>query len=169
MNYIKITKHDIANGQGVRVVLWCSGCTCCCSKCHNPQTWDFNAGQKFDALAKEEIYNALNHSYIQGITLSGGHPFEVKNCDQDFYNFIKELKEKFPTKDIWAYTGWSWEEIENQNPIAWKLIQDFIDVVVDGPYIEELKDITLKFRGSKNQRLIDVKKTFESGELTLLK
>lgn len=168
MNYIKIEKNSIANGTGFRTTLWCSGCRCCCEDCQNPQTWDFNAGQFFGEDAKQEIYKTLESKYIQGICLSGGHPLEPENCDVDFYNFIKELKEKFPTKDIWLYTGWTWETIAKKNPIGWKLIQDFVDVVVDGPYIKSLKDITLKFRGSSNQRIIDVKKTLSNEDNTIV-
>lgn len=164
MNYIKITKTDIANGPGVRVVLWVSGCACRCKGCHNESTWDFNAGTPFDNAAKNEIYDALSKPWIRGLTLSGGHPIDDKNCDSDLYNFVKSVKEKFPEKDIWLYTGWEWETIHN-HILAWNLITNYIDVVVDGPYIKELKNISLRFRGSENQRLIDVKKTLEKGEI----
>lgn len=164
VNYIKITKTDIANGPGVRVVLWVAGCNCMCKGCHNQNTWDFNAGKLFDDNAKNEIYTELSKPWIRGITLSGGHPLEDENCDLNFYNFIKEVNEKFPTKDIWLYTGWVWESIYKHD-IAWKLITDFVDVVVDGPYIEELRNISLRFRGSENQRIIDVKKTLKEGKI----
>lgn len=164
MNYIKITKTDIANGPGIRVVLWVSGCRCKCKGCHNQSTWDFNAGKLFDENAKKEIYDALSKPWIRGLTLSGGHPLEPENCNDSFYWFIKQLKHDFPNKDIWLYTGWKWETLCDHD-VAWDLIRECIDVVVDGPYIEELRNISLKFRGSENQRLIDVKKTLEKGEI----
>lgn len=166
MNYMKITKTDIANGPGVRVVLWVSGCRCKCKSCHNQNTWDFNAGKKFDDNAKNELRDALSKPWIRGLTLSGGHPLEPENCDYEFYKFIKELKHDFPNKDIWLYTGWVWETLDNHE-IAWSLIKECVDVVVDGPFIEDLKDISLKFRGSSNQRIIDVKKSIESNEVIL--
>lgn len=166
MNYIKLSKYDTNNGPGIRVVLWISGCTCKCPGCHNPELWDFNAGKEFDDAAKNELIEALNKSYIKGLTLSGGHPLEDNNCTNSFYLFMKDIKKKFPDKDIWLYTGWKWEDICNHD-VQWNLIKECIDVVVDGPYIEKLKNITLKFRGSSNQRLIDVKKTLEKGEIVL--
>ena len=166
MNYIKFSKYDTNNGPGIRVVLWVSGCTCKCPGCHNPELWDFNAGKEFDDNAKNELREALSKPYIKGLTLSGGHPLEDNNCTNSFYLFIKDIKKEFPDKDIWLYTGWKWEDICNHD-IQWNLIRECIDVVVDGPYIEKLKNITLKFRGSSNQRIIDVKKTLENGEIVL--
>ena len=175
MNYLKIEHNSISNGPGVRVVLWASGCTCNCEGCHNPEAWDFNSGKLFDEEAKQELFAALDKPYIQGITFSGGHPLEDKNVE-DVYLLMKEIKEKFLTKDIWLYTGYTWDQIFpevdldifNSNNIYRKEAVTMCDVVVDGPYIEEQRDITLKFRGSKNQRLIDVKKTLEQKEITLL-
>ena len=161
MNCIKITKHDIANGTGVRVVLWVSGCKVHCKNCQNPQTWDFNAGKPFDETAKQELFEALNKSYIQGITFSGGHPLEPENFET-VLNLAREIKEKFPTKDIWLYTGYLYEELYYRR-ISRILL--YVDVLVDGPYIEEQRDITLPFRGSRNQRLIDVKETLKQGQI----
>ena len=168
MNYIKITKNDIANGPGVRVTLWVSGCSLHCKGCHNPQTWDFNAGKLFDKAAKKELFEALNKPYIQGITFSGGHPIERKNgCD--IFGLIKEIKTKFPDKDIWLYTGLRLSMDDFKPKYLDIIIPDEIfkmcDVVVDGPYIEEQRDITLPFRGSKNQRLIDVQETLKQGQI----
>ena len=168
MNYIKITRNDIANGPGVRVTLWVSGCSLHCKGCHNPQTWDFNAGKLFDESAKQELFEALNKPYIQGITFSGGHPIERKNgCD--IFGLIKEIKTKFPDKDIWLYTGLRLSMDDFKPKCLDIIISDEIfkmcDVVVDGPYIEEQRDITLPFRGSKNQRLIDVKATLKQGQI----
>lgn len=164
MNYIKITKNDIANGPGVRCVLWVVGCDLRCKNCQNPSTWDFNSGKLFDRNAKEELFQALNKPYIQGLTISGGHPLALKNFDT-VLNLAKEVKSKFPTKDIWLYTGYTYEELYYRK-ISRILL--YIDVLVDGPYIEEQRDITLKFRGSRNQRLIDVKETLKQGKIITL-
>lgn len=163
MNYHKIEKLSVANGTGIRVVLWVSGCTCYCRGCQNPQTWGFNSGQLFDDKAKEELFEALNKSYIQGITFSGGHPLEKENVEE-VINLAKEIKEKFPTKDIWLYTGYTWEEIYYKN-IARILL--YLDVLIDGKFIEEQKDLTLKWRGSKNQRVIDVQKSLQQNQIVL--
>lgn len=160
MNYHKIEKYSVANGTGIRVVLWCSGCRCYCRNCQNPQTWSFQSGIPFDDNAKQELFNALNKPYIQGITFSGGHPLENENIST-VYNLCKEIKEKFPTKDIWLYTGYLFEDINSY------LIMKYIDVLVDGKYIEEQKDLTLKWRGSKNQRVIDVQETLKQGKIIL--
>lgn len=172
MNYLKIEHNSISNGPGVRVVLWVSGCNCNCEGCHNPEAWDFNSGNHFDEEAKQELFQALDKSYIQGITFSGGHPLENENVG-DVYLLIKEIKEKFSTKDIWLYTGYTWEQIFpevsldifNINNVYRKEAVTMCDVVVDGPYIEEQRDITLKFRGSSNQRLIDVKETIKQNKI----
>lgn len=163
MNYIKITKNDIANGSGVRVVLWCAGCRLHCKGCHNPQTWDFRAGKAFDDKAKDELFEALNKPYVQGITFSGGNPLD--NPYQIFL-LAKEIKEKFPNKDIWLYSGYTYEQI-CQIREKFKVLL-YIDVLVDGPYIEEQRDISLKFRGSRNQRLIDVPETLKQGKIITL-
>lgn len=165
MNYLKIEKTSIANGEGIRVVLWCSGCRLHCKNCQNPQSWDFNAGKLFDTEAKRELFEALDKSYIQGITFSGGHPLECENVET-VYLLIKEIKEKFPQKDIWLYTGYTLEQIFplvatdmlDVNNLYRQEIVNMCDVVVDGKYIEELKDITLKWRGSSNQRVWDIKR-----------
>lgn len=158
MNYLQIEKASISNGPGVRVVLWVAGCNLHCKGCQNPESWNFNSGKLFDEDAKQELFKALDKPYIKGITFSGGHPLENENINE-IYSLCKEIKEKFPTKDIWLYTGHTFENIHSY------LIIKHIDVLVDGPYIEEQRDITLKFRGSKNQRLIDVKETLKQGEI----
>jgi anaerobic ribonucleoside-triphosphate reductase activating protein len=172
MNYLGIDKSSISNGPGVRVVLWVSGCTLHCRGCQNPESWDFCSGKLFDEVSKQELCNALNKPYIQGITFSGGHPLENNNVE-DVYLLIKEIKEKFPTKDIWLYTGCTWEQIFptvcldvfNINNTYRKAVVEMCDVIVDGPYVEEQRDITLKFRGSKNQRIIDVKETIKQNTI----
>lgn len=168
MNYLGIDKSSISNGPGVRVVLWVSGCTCGCKGCQNPESWDFNAGRLFDEAAKQELFYALNKPYIKGITFSGGNPIERKNISC-IYDLIKEIKIKFPNKDIWLYTGWKLTINDFQqfylDMTFPNEIYKMCDVIVDGPYIEEQRDITLKFRGSRNQRLIDVKETIKQGKI----
>ena len=174
MNYLGIDKSSISNGPGVRVVLWVAGCTCRCEGCQNPESWDFNAGKLFDDSAKQKLFNALNNPYIRGISISGGHPLENNNVE-DIYLLLKEIKEKFPTKDVWLYTGYTWEyifptvclDMFKVNNMYRKAVVEMCDVVVDGPYIEEQRDITLKFAGSKNQRLIDVRKTIAEQKVIL--
>ena len=148
MNYIKITKNDIANGPGVRVTLWVSGCSLRCKGCHNPQTWDFNAGKPFNQDALNELLAALDKSYVQGLTLSGGNPLD---SGPEILSICKQVKEKFPTKDIWLYSGYTFEEINDK--AVGEFILEYVDAVVDGPYIEEQRNIALKFRGSDNQHI----------------
>lgn len=175
MNYIKISKEDIANGLGLRVVLWVSGCEIHCKNCQNPQTWNKDNGMLFDKKAKEEIFIELSKDYISGLTLSGGHPLEDYNLET-VYLLLKEVKEKFPQKNIWLYTGYTWEQIFPEvvtddfdvNRIYRQEIVKMCDVLIDSPYVEEQRDITLKWRGSKNQRVIDVKKTIEAGNKNVI-
>ena len=172
MNYLGIDKTSISNGPGVRVVLWVSGCSIHCRGCQNQESWDFHAGKPFDDTSKLELFDALNKQYIKGITISGGHPLENNNVE-DVYLLLKEIKEKFPTKDIWLYTGYTWGQIFptvcldvfNINNMYRQSVVEMCDVLVDGQYIEEQRDITLKFRGSKNQRLIDVKETLKQNKI----
>ena len=163
MNYIKITKNDIANGPGVRCVLWVAGCKLHCNGCHNPQTWSFNAGKPFDEVTKSELFETLNKPYIQGVTFSGGNPLDNP---YEIFLLAKEIKERFPNKDIWLYSGYTYEQICQVREIFKVLF--YIDVLVDGPYIEEQRDITIAFRGSRNQRLIDVKETLKQGKIITL-
>ena len=179
MNYLHIDKTSINNGPGVRVVLWVSGCTVKCKGCQNPESWDFNSGKLFDETAKRELFEALDKPYIQGITFSGGHPLELENID-DIHRLLVETKDKFPDKDIWLYTGYTLDilnfttlykgispECIRHNTIH--NILNMCDIVVDGPYIEEQRDITLPFCGSKNQRLINVKETIKQGQIVQYK
>ena len=154
MKYHKIEKCSVENGLGVRTVLYVSGCIHKCKQCHNPETWDFNSGNEFTQEVKEELFNCLSHSYIDGLTLSGGDPL----CSYDeVLSLVKEVKEKFPTKTIWLYTGYTLEELlETQR----EAILEHIDVLVDGRFIKELRDITLAFRGSTNQRILYKGKDF---------
>ncbi len=160
MRYHNITKDDMLNGDGLRTVLWVAGCSHCCKECQNPITWDANGGLPFDEEAKEELFAELEKDYISGITLSGGDPLFFGNRP-DILELVKEIREKFPTKTIWLYTGFVWETIEQLE------IMNYVDVVIDGEFVVELKDTKLYWRGSSNQRVIDVKATKAAGEIVL--
>lgn len=168
MNYLKIEKASISNGLGFRVVLFCAGCTLRCKGCFNPESWDFEAGKPFDDKAKEFLFEQLGKPYIKGITFSGGHPIDKYNL-WAIHSLISEIKKNFPSKDIWLYTGLeiSYEHFapNDMDLTVPDATLKMCDVVVDGPYIEEQRDITLPFRGSKNQRLIDVKETIKQGQI----
>ena len=147
-----ITYPDVNNGLGCRVTLWVSGCIHHCKGCHNTETWDFNSGREFSKEDKEKLFEVLSKPYIKGLTLSGGDPLCSYN---DVLELVKEVKSLFPTKDIWLFTGFNFNYVnENFNDIL-----EYLDVIVDGKFVEELKDTSLKFRGSSNQRIIDVKKS----------
>lgn len=163
------------NGDGLRVVLWCSGCTLNCKNCHNPQTHDFNSGILFTNNTTKEILELLDRDYISGLTLSGGHPLEPENIPT-IYNLVKLVKEKFPNKTIWVYSGYTWEfileqdkryeELEINAPSALDILK-YCDVLVDGKYKDSLRDVSLPWVGSSNQRVINIPKSLESEELTL--
>lgn len=154
MRYHNITKDDMLNGDGLRVVLWVAGCNHCCKECQNPVTWDPDGGLPFDDAAKEEIYEQLDKSYISGITFSGGDPLHPRNR-LEVRGFMAELKEKYPNKTIWMYTGDSWEDIYDYP------IMQYVDVLVDGEFMIEKRDVNLLWKGSSNQRVIDVKATLK--------
>lgn len=160
MRYHNITKDDMLNGDGLRVVLWVSGCSHCCKDCHNPVTWDPNGGIHFDEKAKGELFEELQKEYISGVTFSGGDPLHVNNRDK-IGRLAEEIKEQFPGKTIWLYTGALWESIRE---IPW-LSQ--VDVLVDGEFERDKKDTALKWRGSSNQRVINVKESLASGLVVL--
>ncbi len=160
MRYHNITKDDMLNGDGLRVVLWVAGCSHCCKECQNPITWDPNGGLLFDEAAKMELFEALDKSYISGITFSGGDPLHSANR-LDVRNLMEEIKEKFPDKTIWLYTGDSWENI-----LHYPLLQ-YVDVLVDGEFKVELKDNNLLWKGSKNQRVIDVQKSLKQTDTVI--
>ena len=173
MNYANIKNHDIANGLGVRVSLFVSGCRNHCPHCFQPETWDFDYGQKFTDEIKNSIIDMVSKPYIKGLTVLGGEPLEPEN-QYAIYDLILTIKDKFPNKDIWLYTGFTWEMITDSyarcrhTDIIDKLLEN-IDVLVDGQFVNELKDITLKFRGSSNQRIIDVQKSLMYKQLILYK
>lgn len=149
MRYHNITKDDMLNGDGLRVVLWVAGCAHCCKECHNPITWDPNGGLLFDEAAKAEVFEQLEKSYISGITFSGGDPLHSANR-KDVRKLMEEIKEKYPTKTIWLYTGDVWDNLKNDSMLQ------LIDVLVDGEFVVEKKDKKLLWKGSSNQRVIDV-------------
>ena len=170
MNYGEIKKTDIANGEGVRVSLFVSGCRHCCVNCFNPETWSFRYGKSFTAETEAEINEALSKSFINGLTILGGEPFEPEN-QRELEPLLARTRAKFPEKTIWCYTGCTWEELMAPGnayhcETTGKMLS-LLDVLVDGPFVESLKDITLTFRGSSNQRIIDVKKTIKCGKITL--
>lgn len=160
MRYHNITKDDMLNGDGLRVVLWVAGCAHCCKDCQNPLTWDPNGGLPFDEAAKEELFAQLEKPYISGITFSGGDPLHAANR-LDVRNLMKEIRTNYPDKTIWLYTGDVWENI-----LHYPLMQ-YVDVLVDGEFMTELKDAKLLWKGSSNQRVIDVKKTLAQTDKTV--
>lgn len=170
MNYATVKTHDIANGPGVRVSLYVSGCTHHCKGCFNPETWDFNYGQPFDEAVQEKIIKALEPSYIKGFSLLGGEPFEPQNSAA-LVPFLKRLKDIYPEKSIWCYSGYDLEKdmltyrLGDEHVIMGML--SCIDVLVDGEFVESKKVIDLRFRGSTNQRIIDVQKTLDTDDIVL--
>ena len=172
MYYGEIKTCDIANGIGVRVSLFVSGCKNCCKNCFNQMTWAFNYGKEFTNETMLYLLANLNNNYIDGLTILGGEPLEKEN-QSEVLNIVKKVKEVFPNKSIWLYTGFTFEEITSDTSCRANtpLIKDIltnIDVLVDGRFIEEEKDICLHFRGSRNQRIIDVKETLKNNKLTIL-
>lgn len=171
MNYANIKDTDIANGEGVRVSLFVSGCTHHCKNCFNPETWDFCYGKPFTQEVEDTLLKMIEPSYIKGLTLLGGEPMEPKN-QVALLPFIKRFREKFGnTKTIWCYTGFVYDKDlvsggRAHTEATDELMQN-IDVLVDGPFIEALKNITLKFRGSSNQRIIDMPETLKTGNITI--
>lgn len=170
MNYAEIKSFDIANGPGVRVSLFVSGCTHRCKGCFNEIAWDFNFGIPFTEETENELLDKIGNPAISGLTLLGGEPMEPVN-QKALLPFIKKVKEAFPDKNIWCYTGYLFDKdiIENMTntfPETRELISYF-DVMVDGEYVEDLRNISLRFRGSENQRIIDVRKSLESGEIII--
>ncbi len=164
MNYHNITHDDMNNGDGLRVVLWVAGCNHHCKNCQNPITWDPDGGIPFTAKEVQEIYKELNKDYISGITFSGGDPFHHKNREE-IRKLIQEIKHDFPTKTIWLYTGYTWEEVLDTPGLI--EIALLVDVLVDGIYDEALRKNTYPWAGSTNQRVIDVQKTILEGRITL--
>ena len=160
MRYHNITKDDMLNGDGLRAVLWVAGCTHKCKGCHNPVTWDIEGGIPFDDAAKEELFEAIKPDYISGVTFSGGDPHHPAN-HVEVAVLAKEIKETFPNKTIWLYTGFCWDEIKTLDVVI------YCDVIVDGPFVQEEFDGKLHWKGSKNQKVIDVQETLRRKEIVL--
>lgn len=167
MRVAKIEKNSVANGPGVRLVVWCQGCSIHCPGCHNKDTWDMFGGRDFTNEDIEEIIEYLNQDYVSGITFSGGHPLEWYNIDYVICT-IKEIRKRCPNKTIWLYTGWTLDymDIFDEDDSIGQCL-GMCDVVVDGPYIEEQRNIALPYCGSSNQRVIDIAKTLENEYITL--
>lgn len=170
MNYADIKRVDVANGLGVRVSLFVSGCHHHCKGCFNSDAWDFNFGKEYDEETEESILKELDKSYIQGLSLLGGEPLEYVN-QKGLLSLVKKAKERHPEKTIWCYTGYKFDDdvmgdMFNKWPETKELVSNF-DIVVDGKYDEDLRDLNLKFKGSSNQRIIDVQKTLENNEIIL--
>ena len=160
MRYFKISDFDTAHGLGIENVLWVSGCSHHCPQCHNPQTWDKNAGEEFTEEVLDNLLDKLKRPYIKRLTLSGGDPLFLGNRDE-ITNIVRKVKKNFPNIKIWCYTGYLWEEVKDLP------CMDFIDVLVDGEFKVELRDITLPFCGSSNQRIINVKESLKKGCVVL--
>lgn len=170
MNYATIKFNDIANGLGVRTSLFVSGCTHRCKNCFNSEAWDFNYGKPFTKEVEDEIINSLKNSFVDGLSLLGGEPFEPQN-QKALLPFLERVKKEVPSKNIWCYTGYLFDSELLKNSRAkteyTNKMLELIDVLVDGKFIEELKDITLLFKGSSNQRVIDVKKSLQQNKVIL--
>ena len=171
MYYGEIKNCDIANGEGVRVTLFVSGCTNHCKHCFQPQTWDFAYGRPFTGETEAYLLSLLAPDYINGLTLLGGEPFEPEN-QLALLPFLRRVRAAYPEKSIWAFSGFTYEELltEGSHPRceATEELLNLLDVLVDGRFVEALKDISLRFRGSSNQRLIDLNATRRAGEPVLL-
>lgn len=160
MNILSINDCDIANGPGVRISLWVAGCGIHCPGCHNKKYWDPNSGRTFLESDKESILNELKNTYIKGLSILGGDPLYFTNI-KDVEILLKEVKTKFPDKEIWLWTGYLWEDVKNLS------IMNYIDVLIDGPFILKDRNITLKYKGSPNQRVIDVKESLAKNSIIL--
>lgn len=169
MNFATIKKRDIANGPGVRVSLFVSGCTHRCEGCFNEVAWDFSYGEPFTDAVENELLEALSPDFIAGITLLGGEPFEPEN-QRALLPFLKRVRETFPQKTVWCYSGYTLEQLQGESRARCEVTDEMLsilDVLVDGRFVLAKKNIRLRFRGSENQRLIDMNKTRETGEIVL--
>lgn len=172
MKYAKIKKCDVANGPGVRVSLFVTGCNHHCKNCFNKEAWDFNYGDDFTQKEESEIIEDLKPDYITGLSLLGGEPFEKTN-QEGLVPLIKKVKETYPNKEIWCYTGFTFDKqilgqmIGEEHRETTKEMLDNIDYIVDGRFVDELKDPKLRFRGSSNQRIIDVKKSLAQNQIVI--
>ena len=169
MNYAAIKTYDIANGPGVRTVVFVSGCTHHCKDCFQPETWDFDFGQPFTQEVIDHILDTLAPAQIAGLTVLGGEPFEPKN-QAAVLDLLEQVRARYPEKSIWAFSGFLYDQLiagQVGDGATVRRMLELTDVLVDGPFVVALKDLTLRFRGSSNQRLIDMKKTLARGEVVL--
>lgn len=167
MRYGAIKKRDIANGIGVRVVLFVSGCTHHCKGCFQSETWSFDYGQDYTKATEDEIIEALRPSFIDGLTLLGGEPFEPQN-QAELIKLLRRVRTELPEKTIWAFSGYTFEELTGESRARCQVTDEMlsmVDVLVDGEFVEEKRNISLQFRGSENQRLIDVPSTLANGQI----
>ena len=169
MYYGNIKKLDVANGEGIRTTLFVSGCRNHCERCFQPETWAFDYGKPFTEETVQALLDSLKPSYVNGITLLGGEPFEPEN-QRELVKLLRRVRAEYPNKNVWAYSGYTLEELRGEGHPRCEVTEEMlsmIDVLVDGRFVEALKDIALKFRGSSNQRIIDVKKSLETGEAVI--
>ena len=170
MHYGNIKNYDIADGEGVRVTLFCSGCTNRCEGCFQPETWDFCYGKEYTKETEDQLIQMLTNPNIQGLTLLGGDPFEPSN-QRTLITLLRRVKQELPTKDVWAYTGFVYEqdllEGQRKHTEVTDEMLSYIDVLVDGPFVIDEKDISLYFKGSTNQRVIDMPKTLKSANVVI--
>lgn len=169
MNYGAIKKCDIANGVGVRTVLFVSGCTHHCKGCFQPETWSFDYGERYTKETEDEIIESLKPDYVDGITLLGGEPFEPEN-QRELVKLLRRIKKELPKKTVWSFSGYTYEELTGESRAVCEVTNEMLsmlDVLVDGEFIEAKRNISLRFRGSENQRLIDMNKTRKEGKIVL--
>ncbi len=169
MNYGAIKKCDIANGVGVRTVLFVSGCTHHCKGCFQPETWNFDYGERYTKETEDEIIESLRPDYVDGITLLGGEPFEPEN-QRELVKLLRRIKKELPQKTVWSFSGFTYEELTGDSRAVCEVTNEMLsmlDVLVDGEFVEAKRNISLRFRGSENQRLIDMNKTRKDGKIVL--
>ncbi|MBR1828988.1 MAG: anaerobic ribonucleoside-triphosphate reductase activating protein [Atopobiaceae bacterium] len=170
MNYSEIKYCDIANGAGVRTTLFVSGCRHHCPQCFNPGTWAFDSGKEYTREVEDKILESLEPAYVDGLTLLGGEPFEPEN-QPALISLLQRVRAEQPSKNVWAYSGFTWDQLlEGPSRAHTDTVQEMlslVDVLVDGPFVQEKKDITLRFRGSSNQRIIDVRRSLAAREVCL--
>ena len=169
MNYGAIKKCDIANGVGVRTVLFVSGCTHHCKGCFQPETWNFDYGERYTKETEDEIIESLRPDYVDGITLLGGEPFEPEN-QRELVKLLRRIKKELPQKTVWSFSGFTYEELAGDSRAVCEVTNEMLsmlDVLVDGEFVEAKRNISLRFRGSENQRLIDMNKTRKEGKIVL--
>ncbi len=169
MNYGAIKKCDIANGVGVRTVLFVSGCTHHCKGCFQPETWNFDYGERYTKETEDEIIESLKPDYVDGITLLGGEPFEPEN-QRELVKLLRRIKKELPQKTVWSFSGYTYEELAGDSRAVCEVTNEMLsmlDVLVDGEFVEAKRNISLRFRGSENQRLIDMNKTRKEGKIVL--